>query len=55
MDRAFELMLAEINPFFVSHDGCLAGDAKIVIDLDCVHRQPELSALIERELELVRA
>ena len=43
-----ELMLAEINPLFVNDIGCVAGDAKIVIDLDAVHRQPELSALIER-------
>ena len=43
-----ELMLAEINPLFVGADGCIAGDAKIVIDLDSVHRQPELAALIER-------
>ncbi len=42
-----ELMLAEINPLFVGANGCVAGDAKIVIDLDAVHRQPELAALIE--------
>jgi succinyl-CoA synthetase beta subunit len=43
-----ELILAEINPLFVGADGCIAGDAKIVVDLDAVHRQPELLALIER-------
>ena len=42
-----ELMLAEINPLFVNDGACVAGDAKVVIDLDAVHRQPELSALIE--------
>jgi succinyl-CoA synthetase beta subunit len=47
-----ELMLAEINPLFVSERGCLAGDAKIVIDLDCVHRQPALSALIEHRPDI---
>ncbi len=43
-----ELMLAELNPLFVNDIGAVAGDAKIVIDLDAVHRQPELSNLIER-------
>jgi succinyl-CoA synthetase beta subunit len=43
-----ELMLAEINPLFVSDAGCVAGDAKIVIDLDAVYRQPDLETLIER-------
>lgn len=44
-----ELMLAEINPLFVSPAGCVAGDAKVVIDLNAVDlgRQPELRALIE--------
>ena len=49
--RAFmqhELMLTEINPLFVGPGGCIAGDAKIVVDLNAVHRQPDLSALIER-------
>jgi succinyl-CoA synthetase beta subunit len=45
---ARELMLAEINPLFVGADGCVAGDAKLVIDLNAVHRQPELAALIAR-------
>jgi succinyl-CoA synthetase beta subunit len=43
-----ELMLAEINPLFLGPHGCIAGDAKIVLDLNAVHRQPELHAMIER-------
>ena len=43
-----ELMLAEINPLFVGPHGCIAGDAKIVVDLNAVHRQPALADLIER-------
>ncbi|MSP03886.1 MAG: hypothetical protein EXR05_01230 [Acetobacteraceae bacterium] len=42
-----ELMLAEINPLFVSPTGCIAGDAKIVIDLNAIERQPELRATLE--------
>ena len=43
-----ELMLAEINPLFVGPGGCIAGDAKVVIDLNAVEQgQPELRALIE--------
>ena len=38
--------LAEINPLFVDANGCVAGDAKVVVDLNAVHRQPEI-ALIE--------
>ncbi len=41
-----ELALAEINPLFVSPDGCVAGDAKLVVDLDALSRQPETSSLI---------
>ena len=41
-----ELALAEINPLFVSAAGCVAGDAKIVVDLNAVDRQPEIAALI---------
>jgi succinyl-CoA synthetase beta subunit len=41
-----ELALAEINPLFVSASGCVAGDAKIIVDLNVVERQPRLSALI---------
>jgi succinyl-CoA synthetase alpha subunit/succinyl-CoA synthetase beta subunit len=43
-----ELMLAEINPLFVSDRGCIAGDAKIVIDLNAAERQLALAATIER-------
>ena len=42
-----ELALVEINPLFVSRTGCVAGDAKVVVDLNAVHRQPEIAALIE--------
>ena len=42
-----ELMLAEINPLFVSPSGCIAGDAKVVIDLNAIDRQPEIRAFIE--------
>ena len=34
LDR--ELALAEINPLFVSTAGCVAGDAKLVVDLDAL-------------------
>jgi succinyl-CoA synthetase beta subunit len=43
-----ELMLAEINPLFVGPHGCIAGDAKIVVDLNAAYRQPELKSTIER-------
>lgn len=43
---ARELALAEINPLFVSDAGCVAGDAKVVVDLNAVERQPEIGALI---------
>ena len=42
-----ELALAEINPLFVSGEGCVAGDAKLVVDLGVVERQPRVAALIE--------
>ena len=42
-----ELALAEINPLFVSAAGCVAGDAKLVVDLGAVERQPRVAALIE--------
>jgi succinyl-CoA synthetase beta subunit len=42
-----ELALAEINPLFVSSSGCVAGDAKLVVDLGAVERQPRIAALIE--------
>ena len=41
-----ELMLAEINPLFVGPDGCVAGDAKVVVDLNAIDRQPEIAALL---------
>jgi succinyl-CoA synthetase beta subunit len=42
-----ELALAEINPLFVSIAGCVAGDAKLVVDLDSLPRQPRIAALIQ--------
>jgi succinyl-CoA synthetase beta subunit len=44
---ARELALAEINPLFVAASGCVAGDAKLVVDLSAVERQPRIAALIE--------
>ena len=41
-----ELALAEINPLFVSASGCVAGDAKVVVDLNAIDRQPRLASLI---------
>ena len=41
-----ELMLAEINPLFVSGAGCVAGDAKVVVDLNAIDRQPAIAALL---------
>ena len=41
-----ELALAEINPLFVSPSGCVAGDAKVVIDLNAIDRQPRIAAMI---------
>ncbi len=41
-----ELMLAEINPLFVSATGILAGDAKLVVDLNAIDRQPEIGNII---------
>ena len=41
-----ELMLAEINPLFVSAAGCVAGDAKVVVDLNAIERQPGIAALL---------
>lgn len=43
---ARELALAEINPLFVSATGCVAGDAKLVVDLGAMERQPRIAALI---------
>jgi succinyl-CoA synthetase beta subunit len=44
---ARELALAEINPLFVCSAGCVAGDAKLVVDLGAVERQSRIAALIE--------
>lgn len=41
-----ELALAEINPLFVAATGCMAGDAKVVVDLNAVDRQPRIAALV---------
>ncbi|HUB12671.1 MAG TPA: ATP-grasp domain-containing protein [Acetobacteraceae bacterium] len=41
-----ELALAEINPLFVSAAGCVAGDAKVAVDLNAVDRQPRIAALV---------
>jgi succinyl-CoA synthetase beta subunit len=41
-----ELALVEINPLFVSEAGCVAGDAKVVVDLNAVGRQPVIAAMI---------
>jgi succinyl-CoA synthetase beta subunit len=43
---ARELALAEINPVFVGDGGCVAGDAKVVVDLNAVDRQPHIAELI---------
>jgi succinyl-CoA synthetase beta subunit len=41
-----ELALAEINPLFVGSDGCVAGDAKVVVDLNAANRQPRIVDII---------
>ena len=41
-----ELMLAEINPLLVSATGIIAGDAKVVIDLNAIDRQPDIGKII---------
>ena len=41
-----ELALAEINPLFVANAVCVAGDAKVVVDLNAIDRQPRIAALI---------
>ncbi len=50
MDR--ELALAEINPLFVAESGCIAGDAKVVVDLGAVDRQPRIAALVRARPEI---
>ena len=42
-----ELALAEINPLFVTATTAVAGDARIVIDLNALPRQPALAALLD--------
>ena len=44
---AHELALAEINPLFATGGGCIAGDAKLVVDLSAVERQPRIATLIQ--------
>ncbi len=44
-----ELMLAEINPLFVRAHGCVAGDAKIVVDLNAAQRQETIRAMVEQK------
>ncbi|WP_454692198.1 ATP-grasp domain-containing protein [Achromobacter aloeverae] len=47
-----QLMLAEINPLFALPDGrFVAGDAKVVIDMNALPAQPELRELIEQGRE----
>ncbi len=46
-----ELALAEINPLFISAFGCVAGDAKVVVDLNAIERQPRIAAMIEARPE----
>lgn len=41
-----ELALAEINPLFVGESGCVAADAKVVVDLNAIDRQPEIATMI---------
>ncbi len=47
-----ELALAEINPLFVTDGGCVAADAKLVIDLNAIDRQPELAAMVAARPEV---
>jgi succinyl-CoA synthetase beta subunit len=47
-----ELALVEINPLFVSESGCVAGDAKVVIDLNAVGRQPIIAQMIQARPEI---
>jgi succinyl-CoA synthetase beta subunit len=49
---ARELMLAEINPLFVGAAGAVAGDAKVVVDLNAIERQPEIAALLRGRPEV---
>ncbi len=47
-----ELALAEINPLFISAFGCVAGDAKVVVDLNAIERQPRIAAMIAARPEI---
>jgi succinyl-CoA synthetase beta subunit len=47
-----ELVLAEINPLFVGAQDGWAGDAKVVVDLNALDRQPEIRALIDARPEI---
>jgi succinyl-CoA synthetase beta subunit len=47
-----ELALAEINPLFVSANGCVAGDAKVVVDLNAINRQPRVAAMVAARPEI---
>jgi len=47
-----ELALAEINPLFISAFGCVAGDAKVVVDFNAIERQPRIAAMIEARPEI---
>ncbi|MEY4710848.1 MAG: Succinyl-CoA ligase [ADP-forming] subunit beta [Pseudomonadota bacterium] len=45
---AHELLVAEINPLFIEGGKAVAGDAKVVIDLNAIERQPALMEMIRR-------
>ncbi len=48
-----QLMLAEINPLFTQSDGSfVAGDAKVVLDMNALSSQPELQALLRERRDL---
>jgi succinyl-CoA synthetase beta subunit len=49
-----ELLLAEINPLFCTPDGVVAGDAKIVADINALERQPELRAFVDHRPHIYR-
>lgn len=40
------LMLAEVNPLFIDASGAVAGDAKVVLDLNLAERRDDLRALV---------
>jgi len=46
-----ELLVAEINPLFVNGSSAVAGDAKVVIDLNAIERQPVLMELLSNGRE----